>query len=288
MKPILFATNYTAAAEHAGDYAAQVAKLCGAPLIVFHSWTIPILTPEDAVVAQPFEVFHEREQAVIEKEVMRLRTKWNIPVSGVQRQGYAESEIEDICKTEGVSLVIMGMHHHGFFSRLLGSVATKSIHHAGYPVLLIPENAVYVRPGKILFAAGNELNVTATSLNPLKLLVRNMDASLELVHVSDPDEIWNIIESDSAINFEILLKQIPHKWNFESNSSASTGILKAAENTHADWIAVAPRHFNWLEAHFKRSVTENLAFSSTRPILILPSDSVINQTSNQSTHKMTL
>lgn len=273
MKPILFATNYSISSEKAGDYAAQLAKLCNAPLIVLHSWTLPILTPEDAVLATPTETYHERERLAIDKEVMRLRTRWGIQVTGVECQGFTADEIEHLFKHQEVSLVVMGMHYHNLYSRLLGSVATSAIHRAGYSVLLIPDTVQFSRPFKILLAAASDFSSYSKSLNPLKLFVRTMSTSLDIVHVLKPEEIWAVNETDKTINLEYLLRQIPHEWIIEHDENITRGIMRSSDKVKADWIAIVPRHFSWLETLLHRSISENLAFSSTKPLLILPAES---------------
>lgn len=276
MKPILFATNYSDASENAGDYAAQLAELCNVPLIVLHTWTLPVLTSQDVVAAPPPERFHEREQHAIDREVMRLRTRWNIDVRGIECQGYTPDEIEKLYNKEEISLVVMGTHPLNFRTRLSGSVATTSIHHAGYPMLLVPDKILFHRPERILFAADKDFSSYSRSLTPLKLFVRTMNATLDIVQVLAPDELWELRENDSVINLEIQLRQVPHQWNTEYEEDITEGILRSSGKLNADWIAVTPRHFTWLKSLFTRSITKELVFTTNKPLLILPSEEKIN------------
>jgi nucleotide-binding universal stress UspA family protein len=270
MKPILFATNYSTASDNAGDYAAQLAKLCDAPLVVLHSWTLPVMTPEDAVLIPPPKEFHERELRAIEKEVVRLRTRWGIQVTGIESNNYTPDEIETLTRDQDISLVVLGMHHHNFCSRLLGSVATAALHKAGHAVLLVPDSYRFTPPEKILMAADKEQKMDDHSLDTLKLLVRHMKARLELVYVSSPAELWTVNETPVIIQLEHSLRQIPHQWNIEINDDVPQGIQHAAQLASADWIAVIPRHFSWFEELFRRGISDKLAYTTDRPLLILP------------------
>lgn len=271
MRPILFATNYTPASINAGDYAAQLAKICNAPLIILHTWTLPVLTPEDAIVVPPPDVFHERERKEIETEVGRLRTRWGIDVTGIEVNGYAPDEIETLSKEHDVCLVVMGMHHQNFFSKLIGSVATTTLHKAAYPVLLVPEKVPFDKPDKVLFAADPSHDIDEHALDALKLLVRTMGASLEIVNVETPEELWKVHETPGAVHLEHSLQYLEHKTTVEINENVTEGIKHAAKTSTADWIAVAPRHFRWFEDVIKRGVTKELAYSADRPLLVLPS-----------------
>ena len=281
MKPILFATNYSEAAENAGDYAAQLARLCNVRLIVLHTWTLPVLSAQDVVAAPSPEHFHERELLAINKEIARLRETWDVQVTGVECQGYTPEEIGKLYNQEEISLVVMGMSHHNFWSRFLGSVATTSIHKGGYPVLLIPDKIQFQKPESILFAADKDFSSYSKSLTPLKLFVRTMNTTLELVQVAAPEDIWNVDENDCVLNLEFQFRRIPHQWNINHRNDVADGILQTAETLHADWIAVTPRHFIWLESLFTRSVTEKLAFTTNKPLLILPAEEKSGHTKPQ-------
>lgn len=271
MKPILFATNYTPASINAGDYAAQLAKICNAPLIVLHTWTMPVLTPEDAVAVPPPEEFHARERKEIESEVNRLRTRWGVDVTGIEVNGYAPDEIETTGKEHDVCLVVMGLHHQNFFGRLIGSVATTALHHAAYPILLVPEKVPFEKPEKVLFAADASHEVDDRALDALKLLVRTMGSSLDIVNVETPEELWNVHETPGSVHLEQSLQYLQHKTTVEVSENITEGIKHAAEISIADWIAVAPRHFKWFEDIINRGVTRELAYSTDRPLLVLPS-----------------
>lgn len=272
MKPILFATNYSTASENAGDYAAQLAKLCNTSLVVLHSWTLPVLTPEDAVALPPVKEFHAREKKEVNKEVMRLRTRWGIPVTGVEVNGYTPDEIDSLTKDQDISLVVLGMHHHNYCSRLLGSVATTPIHQAGFPVLLVPDSASFTPPSKILLAVEPAYEISEPTLNQLKLITRTTGATLEIVHVESPEHIWNVDESPAMIRMEHSLRYLKHKSTVAVNDHITEGINHAAEQASADWIAVAPRHFSWFENIFRKGITKKLAYTVDRPLFILPSE----------------
>lgn len=270
MKPILFATNYSTASENAGDYAAQLAKLCQAPLVVLHSWTLPVITPEDAILVPPSSEFHIRQREEVNKEVLRLRAKWGIHVTGIEVNGYTPEEIASLTHEHDISLVVLGMHHHNFCSRLIGSVATTALHKAGYPVLLVPDTVRFHKPSKVIMAVDANHETEEHTLDTLKLFVRKLDTQLELVNVESPSELWTVEETPALIRLEHSLRYIEHQWKIEVNEDQTEGIRHAAETSGADWIAVAPRHFTWFENIFKKGITEKLAYSTDRPLLVLP------------------
>lgn len=270
MKPILLSTNYSPASQNAGDYAAQLAKLCHVPLVVLHTWTMPVLTPEDAVAVPPVQEFHEREREQLEKELARLKSKWNVEVSGIEANGFTADELEDLYNQHKFSLVVMGTHHYSVLDKITGSTAMSLLHHAGYPILLVPDSISFTKPSTILLAADTVTMVDDPALNALKLVVRATGTKLEIVNVESPDEIFTVSETPATIKLETSLRYINHDWKVEVNENVTEGIHQAAETTHADWIAVAPRHFSWIEEIFKRGVTRRLAYSTDRPLLVLP------------------
>ena len=270
MKPILFATNYTAASENAGQYAAQLARQLGTSLSVLHSWTVPAAVSDGIVVTPDPEELRRSEQLRVQKERDTLHEQWNIEVNGYEVNGFGPEEIIAHARKHNAGLIVMGTHHHNLISRMTGSVATALFHQSGFPILLIPEHYRFSEPKMILLAAGDDHEPTAQALSVLKTWNRFLHSRLAIVNVQKPEHIWNVQSTPDTLRLEHSLRFADHSWHYELNSSVTEGIKHAASETHADWIAVAPRHFSWLEGIFRRSTTGKLAFSCDKPLLILP------------------
>lgn len=271
MKPILFATNYSHAAENAGDYAAQLAQQLGTRLILLHTWTIPAMPAESVLVTPDPEELRSGERHRAEQSADLLHAKWNVLVNAIERNGFAPEEIIDITRSNNISLVVMGSHEHSLFSRVAGNTITSILHRAGVPLLLVPDYVVYKTPQTILLASDNEHIPGSQAISSLRTMIHQLGAWLEVVNVQKPEHIWNIRSTPEAVRLEHSLRFCDHSWRFELNSDVPEGIKHAAREVHADWIAIAPRHFTWFQSLFKHSTTEQIAFSSDKPVLILPS-----------------
>ncbi|HCX65538.1 MAG TPA: universal stress protein [Eubacteriaceae bacterium] len=62
----------------------------------------------------------------------------NVPIKQMIKYGNPVSQIMETIKEEGIDMVIMGSHGHGFISgTIIGSVSQKVLHQAEIPVLII-------------------------------------------------------------------------------------------------------------------------------------------------------
>jgi nucleotide-binding universal stress UspA family protein len=271
MKPILIATDYSPAALHAADYAAQLALATHTPLILFHSWSLPALDGGVVVGAFPVADFEKTAQEAIENEANRIEKKWGIKVTSIQSVGFAVEEIENCCRACDVGLVVMGMRQTDSIERAFGSVVTAFIKRDAFPLLVIPEKVKFKLPEKILLAADLNKKSEWKELDLLKELSTAFYSGIHILNVV-PQELHAVVTmgNETGHKLETTLKKYPHSWHYEEAGDIVDGIYKTANEITAQWIAVVHRHLNWLQRIFNRSTTRQLAFATNIPLLILP------------------
>lgn len=135
-KRILHPTDFSEASQFACAKAVELAKQCGAKLIVLHAfadpvsvegmWAIPDPRPE---LEEAMSMIAADEPAIAVERVLRVGT----PAEAII--GYAERHKCD--------LIVMGTHGRSGLSHLLmGSVAEQVIRKAPCPVMVVREGAV--------------------------------------------------------------------------------------------------------------------------------------------------
>ncbi len=270
MKPILLASNYSAASLNAGDYAAQLAKLCNTSLVVLHTWTPPVAVGETGGTPMAMIDFTDSQKVAVESEAGRIAKRWDVPAKGIQRIDFAPDGIANEFHDHEFSFVVMGMQQHNVVERFLGSVPTAHLHRAKYAVLIIPEGVSYHAPKTILLATDLKDQLNSNSREILKELSEEFAIDLQIVNVKEEGELWSLRETDAGIRLDKKLVKVKHDWHFPAGEDIPDAILEEAKKEKADWIAVAPHRMRWYEEAFHRSVSRKLAFSVDRPLLILP------------------
>lgn len=271
MKPILIATDYSTSANHAADYAAQLAKAAKMPLAIFHSWMIPAIGGEGFAVTYPIAELEDSEEKAIANEANRIDTKFGIEAKPFQSVGFPADEIENYCKKTHAAFVVMGMRHTSPIQQAFGSIVTAFIKRDKYPVLVVPQRAKFKLPKKILLATDLVTKAGWHELDLLKELAAHFGATIHILNaVPKKLEHISVGINSSGHRLEKLLKDYPHTWHYESDGEITNSIYKIADEINADWIAAIPHRMNWVQRLFNKSTTKQLIFNSNIPLLILP------------------
>jgi nucleotide-binding universal stress UspA family protein len=137
---ILVPTDFSAHAEHALDYAIELAAKLGCEIHVLHVYEIPLLYVPDALpIMTPdmITAFEEASIAGITALVARKRSA-KVMIKGHTKSGDVRTGIGTAVAELGADLVCMGTHgRRGLQRALLGSVAEFVVRTASVPVLTI-------------------------------------------------------------------------------------------------------------------------------------------------------
>ncbi|HET6990024.1 MAG TPA: universal stress protein [Bacteroidia bacterium] len=271
MRPILVATDYSPAANHAADYAAQLAKATGARLELFHSWMTPVIGGETLAVPYPIIDLEDSQKKAIVNEGIRLEKKWSIQVTPTETVGFAVDEIENFCQQVKPSFVVFGMRHTDPIEQIFGSTVTAFIKRDKFPVLVVSERAKFKVPKKILLATDLVTKAGWHELDMLKELAAQFNSVIHIMNaISEKVEHIEISNSAAGHRLEKVLKDYPHSWHYESDGDILHSVYKICDEIHADWIAAIPHRMNWIQRLFNKSTTRGLAFNSNIPLLVLP------------------
>lgn len=270
MKPILVATDFSDAAKDAAEFGAQLAQLSGAELIVFHCWSMPIMTSDGAIVPVALDEFEEAQQKAVNAEADRIRAKYSISVKGLQQVGFAAEEIANAAKSNHAGLVLMGMKPVGAVDKIFGGVSTAVMSLSAFPVLIVPQGVSFIRPKVFLFATDLKTSNNWFELDVLKELAGFFHAGIHILNVHDETALPTAEESKAGILLDNRLKELPHTWHFPNDGDIVHGIEKATTDTEADWVCVVPHRMNWIKNIFHKSISKAVAFDTHKPLLVLP------------------
>jgi nucleotide-binding universal stress UspA family protein len=141
---ILVPTDFSEGADHALDYAIDLAKAFGAQMVVAHAYATPVVYVPEGFVTPPID--ENAVRAEIDKGLVRLLDR--LKAAGVAKitttvgAGDAWREIVRIAKDEACDLIVMGTHGRGGVTHLLlGSVAEKVVRKAPCAVLTVGPRA---------------------------------------------------------------------------------------------------------------------------------------------------
>ena len=101
--------------------------------------------------------------------------------------GMEAATIQDKAAEIGADLIVMGMKGGGR-SKNLGSTTIATIRRSRIPVLVVPEGAQFTPLKKIALAIDFDAGLNRSSFRSLMVLVKQFDASVQVVQVAEKAE----------------------------------------------------------------------------------------------------
>ncbi|MDF0642656.1 MAG: universal stress protein [Nitrospira sp.] len=130
IKRLLFATDFSACASHAEEYAAKLSSTCGASVDVIH---VSEIYPGIYAGIQD----HRETDGMLADTVRRLQRS-TVPVTGHQSTGIPSVQICAAAEAWNADVIVMGTHGRtGLGHILLGSTAERVVTMAPCPVLTV-------------------------------------------------------------------------------------------------------------------------------------------------------
>lgn len=279
---ILFATDFSPAAEAALPYAVGLARQYGGKVHALHvrfPATYPIVGPESV----PVVIEAAQEQAKFEAQQMHEMLA-AVPHEVTVAEGDLWPILNDIVEKQNTDLIVMGTHGRKGFSRaLLGSAAEEVFRKAACPVLTVGPHVSHdtgrrLGMKEILFAT----DFSAESLAALPLaisLAQEHESNLTLLHVIDKPETGELVHPREYTESTVrrLQNLVPSeaglwcepKCRVEQGDEAAK-IMEVAIALGADLIVLGVRTSTGMPGaatHVGRSVAHEVVANAQCPVL---------------------
>jgi len=275
-KTILAPTDFSDAANNAINYAAELAKLTQARLILMHVYYVPLLMTDLSVSAPTTKEQKEGYLQVLNKQKKELMLHYgnDLKVDVVCIEGFTVAEIERYSTEHEVDLIVMGMKGIGRVEeRLFGSNTTTMIEKGICPVLVIDETVTYKQIKNIVLAADYEkIQHQRELLAPLNVLAQLTEAHVYILNIVE--KIAVVPSADQAIvgiQLDHVLENTPHTFHHYQYNDIGMGIRSFTEEYKIDVIVMIPHDHSFFSKLFKESMTKQLAFHTQLPLLAIHS-----------------
>lgn len=272
MKKILVPTDFSEASESALDYAAEIARLTTAKIILLHVYTIPVLLADPILSIPPFEGLEEDYMKLLQEKSSRLRSKKgkNLEIDCIYREGDIEAEIAGVAEQEDIDLIVMGIRQKDFLTeKIIGSITTSLLMRATCPVLAIPKELKFTKVKRIVFAS-DFLKTDSEILKPLKVFVQLFHAEVYILNVVQ--SLLNVSDTEEALNaldIHQKLKEVRHFFHDVHADDIVEGINKFIREYEIDMVVMIPRKHSRFVNFFREPRTKKLAFHASVPLLAL-------------------
>jgi len=131
-------------------------------------------------------------------------------------------------------------------------------------VLTVPPTLDF-RPFERALLATDREDTAAEKMEQLVKVILPLKPNLDVIHVAQKqDHTFQEINQDG-----LDLSQIPHTFYYLWESHIEDGLQQHIEDHRNDLIVMIPRHHNFFDRLFQKSITRQMAFHSKVPLLTI-------------------
>lgn len=267
IKKILVGVDFSDHSRNTVKYATELAKKLNADVTLIHAYTLPLVNFEAGYIPPIEDVQKEAETEMN----LLLNQLGGYSYNTIIKMGFASEVILDTAVEEGFDLIVVSIAGHGFIKeKVIGSTAYSLSKESKIPVLIVPVNTEYKEIKKVVFACDFHHDLSKTDLYiKVENIVNYLGCELEIISVINNEKDVNVKFAENYFYFEKKLENIPHQHFFVTHNRAAEGILEYIKVRKSDWIIISPLKHTLFEKLFKESVTKEIVFHSSIPVLTL-------------------
>ena len=279
LKSILFATDFSPAADAAVPFAIQIARSYGAKVYGAH---VNAVNDYTAVAPEAWTVMVEASENDAKEQTQRLNEQLNtVEHEVVISQGNITETIANMIKEKEIDLVVVGTRGRTKLGKaLLGSVAEQILRQAPCPVLTVGPHVTMELPREpgsreILYATDLAAEFPAAAPYAISLAQENQ-AHLVLLHVIENWQTGELVSPSEVVDSKMrkLRQLVPpgaELWCqpgccVEQGAPAEK-ILTVANRLQADLIVLGARPAKGLAMHLDMGTVHKVVSQATCPVL---------------------
>ncbi|HTI90141.1 MAG TPA: universal stress protein [Puia sp.] len=271
MKKILVATDFSACATNAMEYAMELARVLRYEVCALHAIGSFEGIFNNTYNALYIEDYHNSKREALVKWAATFSSRSNfagVSVSTTCEVGSVSGVITKYIETNPVELLVMGTMGSTGITGLFGSNASTMVEKTKTPTLIVPLESKFSIDPVITLATDFAVSLSAEDVNALNELVLAFGAPrLNVVNIVE-GAAWKTNEAGEAG-----LKQlIPHAeldFKYIQEDSTTGGILNFIATSETDILCLVKRHHNIVYRVFNTSTVNKVLHRSIKAILVL-------------------
>ncbi|MBO9584958.1 MAG: universal stress protein [Flavobacterium sp.] len=269
---IIAATNFSAIATNAVNYAAGLAKATGAKLVLFNSFSLSVHSANSHITADAMQKQIEKAIFRLESLAKELAESFKIETSAICTYSFLEDELPKIIAETNADVVVMGMAERTFEQELLGNSTTTAIKNLHIPVLAVPEKARFLNIKKVLYACDSLSFSAIKKFSWIKNALGDFGAEIEFFSVDE--KLDDLKEEQHRIlmnsNIEKEFEDVKYLYKTVRSNAVINEIRKEIKNYEADLLIMVPQKYGFWDSLVHRSKTRILAAGLDIPLLSFP------------------
>jgi len=269
MQTILVPVDFSPASRNAAVFAAELAKLLGNRLLLFHAYMLPTPISEVPYAMVTVDNLQKENEEQLRKEADWLHDQYALEIEWLVRIGIASDEIKTITKEKEIGLIVMGMKGAGGLDKIIGSTTTNVSRKVKTPVLVVPHDATYTPVKRITYASDFTYKTSIQQFTPLLELARAFQAKTHILYIRQGHGGDTELELMGKRNNEIIFEGYDHEYVIIEEPSVNHGISSYLQRHSSELLVMVAHKHTFLERVFSKNHTTFMAYETHVPLLIL-------------------
>ena len=267
---LLILTDFFQAANHALDYATNLALPLKARLVLLHVRRDSVLDPEMFTGH-----LSNLSQQAINLALNRVAHDLPVPVVAEIGHGQLSYAVADAISRHHPALIVLGRPDESAIpDELVQTTSLDILRASPYPMLVVPHKVAHAMlPRRVLLAVDGEAFSLGEHASTVRQLLMALGAELTVVYVAPagPDLEAEAAAALVTVQQTGLTVGLPAgQVRAVASDHPAEGILKTAKAADFDMVMVIARPRSFLGKLFHRSVTAQVLLHSTLPVLVVP------------------
>lgn len=276
MKTVLLPTDFSVNAHNAADYAVDMYRNEKVQFVLMHAYKVFEYHEKSLLTATPGKTTMEK---TLEDVELQLKTKVEelIIKAGKEHTFKVSAHnlllidaIKKELRTRKIELIIIGNQGHTGDTEVIYGSNTLNIMEEieNCPVLSIPSNISFNRPGEIVLANSFKAEITPGDLDFLISLARKFGSAIRILHIAETGGL-NKSQHHNRKTLGEKLAMVKHSFHSLEYLSVSMGIYSFIESRGSGMVAFINKKHSVLQNLLMNPVYKNLAHYSKVPVLVL-------------------
>lgn len=279
MKTILVPTDFSPNANKALDYAAELAKLSKAEIILLYVTGLSHASLNENVILQKDYDGELMEKTHRQLELLAQATRdvAGIKVTHQIYNGFVEEAIKEAAAKNKADLVVMGtVGDAAVREKLFGSITAAVIGNSAIPVLAIPLLFEWTAPENILLAM-NDFYEAPQAVEMVFKIATLFNIPVLITVFTDENKAEATEYLDNRRNIEVFCKTQKELHPGLSIEAAPVygddfehAIKSFIANKQVSMLAMLTHKRNFIQSIFHRSMTKKMSYHTDIPLLSIP------------------
>lgn len=274
MKTILVPIDFSANANNALEYAAEIAQLTKASIVLLHVYT-PAVSKSNIIRALITDEVEDAKKEILEK-LKVVRKTLEDEYAGITCKiqvavGETVAEIIAVANQLSVDLIIMGTLGASNLARsLFGSNTASVIESSTCPVMCIPAGYAFQIPKRILFATNFSFE-DIEGATKLATLAKAFKSEIMVGHVdttSEEDETEETSMQNFISEVKLTSDYSDISYRIVNDHNVSMGLDLIIQESAIDVVALSTFKRNFFEKFYNPSLSQKISLYTDIPILV--------------------